>query len=435
MTPRVRLALIAASALALGACVTERVTPSRGVPLKPATRGQPQQRPVSSPTGTKAGLPPGAVAAPATGASSINSAVVVAIQPLGSVPSDGLVLPLVSPDGRFLATHRGEPPTWPTLLAQPGAESPGALTIEIYDLSASPPRRVEPAVPLPPGLVLGRTSTTRDFLVESLAPDGSRAVGRVRWSSGALEWLDSGDPHDVNAAFVEREGHPEIAAFISRTVTGTDSALHISVAGTDRSLAEVGSAFSFPLFTIDSARLFAFQQSNAGTDAVAISVSGDRAGRVTARRNLSASRDPWLAYQAAVAVQAAPAPLPGQGKIDSDRLLLFFHPGAGRMCLFDPNDASVLSLQEQSIAGCWARDAQGPIVLLTTPKGLIAQRVVYSSKKWTAGAPVRLLAESWVPRATTDADRPIVLIGPGRGSDAASVTIATLKLVPPEAAP
>jgi len=40
---------------------------------------------------------------------------------LGDVEYDGLALPLISPDARFIATQVGPTPSWETVLAEPGA--------------------------------------------------------------------------------------------------------------------------------------------------------------------------------------------------------------------------------------------------------------------------------------------------------------------------
>src|SRR5438105_2598111 len=109
--------------LALHGCVTER--PRRGPAAPPGT----------------AQLPPGPVAAPVLDATS-NSSVSVAVLPLGSVAYDGQVLPQLSPDGRFAAVEEGEAPTWPTLLAQPGARPALRTTIAAYDLSGASPIRI-----------------------------------------------------------------------------------------------------------------------------------------------------------------------------------------------------------------------------------------------------------------------------------------------------
>ena len=43
------------------------------------------------------------------------------VLPLGAVPFDNMTLPLVSPDGRYVATQIGVAPPWSTILAEPDA--------------------------------------------------------------------------------------------------------------------------------------------------------------------------------------------------------------------------------------------------------------------------------------------------------------------------
>ncbi len=101
-----------------------------------------------------------------------------AVRPLGSVPYDNLSLPLVSPDGRFLATQTDVPPTWQTVLAGPEATAPEATAVEIYRIHAgqinAPTSGPEFVAVLPEPVVMGRACDERGFLVESVRPDGPR---------------------------------------------------------------------------------------------------------------------------------------------------------------------------------------------------------------------------------------------------------------------
>src|SRR5687767_12585942 len=125
---RPKFAWIALSAAAVaGGCVTEtRPTARSG---DPATRDG-------------AGLPGQPVARPLAGAVT-NTRITVGVRPIGSVPYDGVVLPLVSPDGKLLAVEQGTAPGWPALLATDDAVLPLATTLAVYDLGVSPPKRVE----------------------------------------------------------------------------------------------------------------------------------------------------------------------------------------------------------------------------------------------------------------------------------------------------
>ena len=54
------------------------------------------------------------------------------VLPLGFVPYDLRTLPLVSPDGQFVATRAGGPPSWETLLATSNAPVAYGGRIEIH---------------------------------------------------------------------------------------------------------------------------------------------------------------------------------------------------------------------------------------------------------------------------------------------------------------
>ena len=161
----------------------------------------------SNPAGNGMSNAPG----PAAAAQTLNRAagasqtvqVVAGVLPLGAVPYDNQMLPLVSPDGRYIATQTGAPPTWPTMLAEAGAEIPSATRIEVYELDLR--EGIKPEDRKPPALIasvaepmlLGRTCDAEGFLVESPREDGARWIGKASWRSGEVKWLVSGG--DVNA--------------------------------------------------------------------------------------------------------------------------------------------------------------------------------------------------------------------------------------------
>ncbi|PKL33850.1 MAG: hypothetical protein CVV40_00310, partial [Planctomycetes bacterium HGW-Planctomycetes-2] len=165
-------------------CVVEPGAPtSRGVPYRPAPS---ERAPPRGARSAPARPPDGPIATPATGAASVTTSVRVEVLPLGVVPFDGQTLPIVSPDGRFLAVQIGEAPAWPTILAAPGAAIPLAARIEIYSLAGAAPKRIEPATPLTPGLILTRACDDGGFLVEAPRPDGSRWIGRIPWTGDGV---------------------------------------------------------------------------------------------------------------------------------------------------------------------------------------------------------------------------------------------------------
>lgn len=104
----------------------------------------------------------------------------------------------------------------------------------------------------------------------------------------------------------------------------------------------------------------------------------------------------------------------------------------GRMVAIDPRTLATVPLAVGSVAGCWAADAAGgsPAVLLTTRDGLVLQRLTRDSAGWRAGEPTRLLRDPWVPRATSNPQRPFILIGPGPKDRPEMLQIVAMQLVP-----
>lgn len=107
------------AAIALGGCVRERA-PARSVVVAPVAEG-------------------------ATEARSQNSATKVALRPIGLVPYDGLELPVITPDGKFLATKTPD----------------GAM--RVFDLSRSPLTGVD--VPQAARLTLSGSASAHGFYV------------------------------------------------------------------------------------------------------------------------------------------------------------------------------------------------------------------------------------------------------------------------------
>lgn len=97
-----------------------------------------------------------------------------------------------------------------------------------------------------------------------------------------------------------------------------------------------------------------------------------------------------------------------------------------------PTDAQYpVSLAPGSIAGCWSTDAANPGVYLTTKDGLVYQSLTRdeATKSWKASPPVRILREPFVPRATTNPERPYILIGPGPKDQPHMLQIVAMKPV------
>lgn len=349
------------------------------------------------------------IARPAMEGKTVNARVLAQVAPLGSVPFDGQVLPLVSPDGKRLATEVGEAPSWDALLGRRAGGPTLRTGIEVWDISASPAKRVELASALT-GIMLGRSCDARGFLVEENRPDGARRIGRADWLTGKITWL--ADDGRVNAFAELLPGGG--TAWCARDIDATTFEL---VVNGKRVAGGPGMSFLFPMSSGEPDALYVFEASNFGMEVQARSLRADPAAAakaaggsyVVARRSIGASADAVVAYQAAdsergcVDTLAKDAPPPG---------LLFFHPGAKRMAIFDAGRGQMIPLADESIAGAWAPDDAGWAVVVTTPLGLEHQRLTMKDGLWDALPAARALGDPWVARRTASPHRRFVLLGP-----------------------
>lgn len=419
----VALAALALAATLLPACVTERVGPSRGRPVQRVSNGA-LVPPRSSPTAAPAPMPTSPVAQPATTDGVVDSRATVAVRPMGSIPFDGQTLPLVSPNGRYLATQVGPAPAWETIAALVGA-SPSRTRVEVYDLNDEPPKPV--ANRTEPGLLLGRDATDEGVLVESQRPDGSRWIGFLLWESSEVRWLVRGP--EVNAHAVL--GDAGELAFTRRDVDQPDAALVLRTAtGAERVLTAPGTHAAFPVMAASGAAAMCFARTGAGMECLVLALAEGVSGApVLARRKIANAFDAGLAYQCVASLQPA-HPVPA-GPV------MFHHAPLARMVTLDAATAELVTLAEGSVAGC--RDPNAPpgvdACFLTTPRGLAHQRIITRDAGRTALPESRVLAESWVARPTGAERRPFVLIGPGpaRG-DTPTLQLAAMAIVPPDTA-
>jgi hypothetical protein len=402
---------------ALGGCVTEERAPTdrrRAGPVAIEERPG-QQRPRLSLEGP--------IASPALTAQRVNSAVSAVIEPLGDVPFDGLVLPLVHPDGTVLATQVGTPAAWETVLASPEADASLRSRIALYDISSAPPRLI-PAR-LPTGVLLGRSADSEGFLVEQPLPTGGRRIGKVNWATQNVTWFERETVEGVHAHATLTPGGDLLGVRREAAGAGFDfvSRRHGVIAPGDSA-----TGYVFPLDSARSSEAAVFALSDRGTELQVWSLGGPTP-TLRARRRLAPTPDPLVAYQAMDPVRGAAlsdAIAPGP---------LLFNPATQRMTVFDVATADLLPLADRSIAGAWASDRFGLAVLLATPEGLVHQRLVQRDGLWEALPPARLLAQSYVPRATSNESRPFVLIGPAPDRAGRRLSLIGLQLRESDALP
>jgi len=241
---------------------------------------------------------------------------------LGSVETDGFSLPLLSPDGRFLAVQSGEPPDLATALARPGQRPPRASRITLYRLDE---RGILRLGETEPGLVLGRAADNAGFLIESPRPDGARWIGRIRWGAPresndyAPEWLVQDGRVNAFATL----GPGGALAYSARDVRTANFDLVVRARGRTLRLDGAGlRSYIYPALDPDGARVLAFAVRD-GIAELMETTMGDLALGTEAPRHRELSD---RADDAVVAQMATP-----QGHLESfDRgAFLFFLPEIG----------------------------------------------------------------------------------------------------------
>jgi hypothetical protein len=378
------------------------------------------------------------VATPAPAGATVTARLNFRLQPLGAVSYDGQVLPLVSPDGKFMAVEQGDAPTWADMLAAPEATGSRGTSLTVYDLSQSPMREVSLREHPDRGAILGRSCDTRGFLVEWPRPDGSRWIGRVPWLGGPTEWLAQGAEVSAHAVLADDGA----IAYTRRAVGGDDrSELVVRDAqGGVRTWSLPGASCAFPLFTDSGRVVCTLLLSPAGLEIAAIRVGhadGTRAmtlGAPLSRRVLASTGNMTTAYQAVAGASAAPI-AGAHGAPPGEEPLLLFHPGLARIAAFWWRDGTILPLAEGSIAGVYSNLVEPPGCFLTTPDGLVFAPLPGSGPDPNPRPVARLMEVVYVPRGTRDADRPLVLIGPASKRDPTRLTVVGFTPLPPEQPP
>lgn len=181
----------------------------------------------------------------------IGSGVSMDVRALGTITTDGFTLPLLSPSGQFIAVQTGVPPDVTTMLARAGQRAPKASRIAMYRVAPTGLVRLGET---DSGLVLGRGSDARGFLVESPRPDGARWIGRLEWGKPDIEWLVQDGRVNAFAALAADGA----LAYSSRDVRERQFDLVVQRSGTVCKLLGDGArSYLFPTFNADGSRVFA----------------------------------------------------------------------------------------------------------------------------------------------------------------------------------
>jgi hypothetical protein len=333
-----------------------------------------------------------------------------------SVPYDGFTLPVISPDGRWLATQVGVPPTWPTLLATKNQSAPLASAIEVWRLDAKGGRRI---AAYRKGLILGRSADDIGCLVEEVLDDGSRRIGRIHWptAESAQSMMGASLAADDPARVSEPEwmiDDGRVNAFACLAATGG------SIAWCSRDVRESGFALSvrhgqqldatdssqldplaftnwdlppgpdqswmLPVFSADGKTLFAMLLRDGITDLASGSAADAVAFRQSmVQRRLSVRMDAQRTYQ----TLAPQGTLAAVGH-DGDTRLILFDPDLRRMAIWDPRDDTFRPLAAGTFAACLAPDGSA---LAADRDGLILDHPDGAS-----GFPPRVYNRPAVPR-------------------------------------
>lgn len=415
------------SALLLPACTpTPQPTPSGITHIK----AKPPKPDLSRP-----------IAAPAQPLARTTSRLTVAIRPLGSVPFDGITLPLTSPSGRFIAAQHGPIPGWDALLAAPtpaGTTVPVQLRLSAYEVlpveqtprDGNPLREVRWPSPPPQRLLIGRSSDDVGFLVEYPRPEtGSRWIGKLAWESGEVEWLvapTEPDARDTAVACFGTLGPSGELAFCRAEAPGKPFDLIIRPDASASDIEHIlhppaGSTFAMPTYAADSSRVFVYLVSatpGARLAVLAIDVPADSDGTliIAARVEFNAPPSIDAAYHGVAPLQT-PWPLAagsggGDGELPHASVGLpagcaFVSSDTGSMCWFDGQGATAIPLARATLgaAPLFVADERGTLqfngLLLGAAGELVYQPVTLASQSIELGADVAVLKGAFLPHITT----------------------------------
>jgi hypothetical protein len=346
-----------------------------------------------------------------------NTVIRAEIQLQGNVPYDNMSMPLVSPDGRFIATQTRVSPTWPTLLAEWDADVPVATRIEIYRRPTDG-RMVELHATIHEPLILGRSYDQNGFLVEAPQDDGSRWIGYVQWDSAELHWLVADD--FVNA--FPSLGPDGRLAWSRRGVNDADHHFELVIRspnGDDWSYPHDRESWLMPTWSGRGNGMFVFVLTDDYLEAAYAVASDASAFRQSQQRiGLARSASVHSAYQAVGAQISSPS-VPW---INANEQLVFFHPSRMRMAVWRPMSGRqnpVMLLNRNSFAAVVDSHDRA---FVTTEDHLLIQQVTQPTDR------AELLAGTLIARPVNIVNWPYVLLAPANGE----VAVAALRPFVPE---
>ncbi len=344
------------------------------------------------------------------------------VLPLGAVPFDNMMLPLVSPDGRYVATQTGVAPPWSTILAEPDAPQPAATRVDIYALDRREVGRIEELMPpthlatVDELVLLGRSCDAEGFLVESPRDDGSRWIGKVAWETGEVTWLVQDDRVNAFGSL----GPDGRLAWCSRPVDGEYFDLVIrNHSGEWMIEGQDDEHWLMPTWSGSGDRLFVLNLRRGNLQLCYTAAASEAAFRQSVQRlRLSENASVFTAYQTQSGQTGA---VFGSSNSSRDQLI-FFHPGSGGAAMWRPravSDRREVFFPAGSYAAVIDEDEH---VLLCTATDLVRQSL------YDARLRMELVNGMQVPRLTAMTQWPYMLLSPREGY----VGLAAMCLVPYE---
>jgi hypothetical protein len=401
---------LASAALLTAGCITERVSrPSRGVPVRPA--------------GDVKAVLPGAVQS--SGATSTSSQARFAVTPLGVVRYDGLTLPLISPDGRRLASQVHQPPGWPGLLATRGDDRSGLCRVVIYALGSGNAVVTDASTAVPRGVILGRHADETGFFVESPQPDGSRWIGHCDWTSGAVTWLVQKEGVCAAHAIALRDG---TLIYTARETQAASAALVIAAPGKEQvKLTVPDGSLMFPLATPSQRQIAVLTVGESGLDLVFIDLQSKDPLRLGARCQISADGSAKSAFQAVASSQAAPpmSDMSGWGEL-SDSIAIYALRFGGAVFVSAEGEATRLERRSLSAAPVVGRQMHGALV--ATEQDLRYVELKFESGEITSLASTRVLSDPFVCRLAESEVPSFVALGPRQTAPEPALLVVGLAL-------
>ncbi len=333
---------------------------------------------------------------------------------MGAVPNDRQTVPIVSPDGRWIATQVGVTPTWDTVLARPGAEVPRATRIEVFRLGwgQEPPVLVH-AINEP--VMLGRSRDAQGFLVESVRDDGARWIGKASWTSGEIDWL----VQDSNINAFAALGRAGQLAWSRRAPDTEHFELVVRTPSSEWTRQLPGADVLMPTWSGRGDSLFVLSLQNGFLDALFGNASSEIAfGQSMRRLPLATEAYDRVAYQTTVI---------GNGQDAAGESFIFWHPFKKRIAVWQPysetGNEAVLSRQ-RSIAGLLDDDGHMLIVAEGDHRPELYRHAL--------GKPLdsnSLLAGIAIPRTVRRGPWSYVLLAP---NESGMVGITGMQLLPDE---